>query len=217
MAAVSTISFRPAEPPAASALRNDDASIDPMPTSERRPRLSAEAENRLRTIVTANFDFIWRTVRGLGVPAAGADDATQQVFLIASTKLDAIAPGAERAFLFATARGVAANTRRALARRREDAADTTALTLAADAAPNPEQALDAAQGKKLLEQVLDALPEDLRTVFVLFELEGLTTQAIAELIDVPVGTAASRLRRAREEFQLTVTRMQLRRPARRAT
>ena len=185
-----------------------------MPTSERRERLTAEAENRLRVMVTANFDFIWRSLRGLGVPASSADDATQQVFLIASSKLETIAAGAERAFLFSTARGVASNLRRSIARRREDAADVGALALAADGAPDPEQALAAAQGKKLLEEVLEALPEDLRTVFVLFELEGLTTVAIAELLEVPVGTAASRLRRAREEFQSIVTRLQLRRPRR---
>jgi len=213
MAAVSTPSFRRAERPSA-VMRPHGDPVDTMPTSERRARLTAEAENRLRVMVTANFDFIWRSLRGLGVPASSADDATQQVFLIASSKLESIAAGAERAFLFSTARGVASNLRRSIARRREDAADVGALALAADGAPDPEQALAAAQGKKLLEEVLEALPEDLRTVFVLFELEGLTTVAIAELLEVPVGTAASRLRRAREEFQSIVTRLQLRRPRR---
>lgn len=213
MAAVSIPSIRRAERPSA-VMRSPDEPIDTMPTSEGRARLTAEAENRLRVMVTANFDFIWRSLRGLGVPASIADDATQQVFLIASSKLETIAIGAERAFLFSTARGVASNLRRSIARRREDAADVGTLALAADGAPDPEQALAAAQGRKLLEDVLESLPEDLRTVFVLFELEGLTTVAIAELLDVPVGTAASRLRRAREEFQSIVTRLQLRRPRR---
>ena len=213
MAAVSTPSIRRAERPSA-VMRSHDDPTDTMPTSDRRAQLTADAENRLRVMVTANFDFIWRSLRGLGVPASIADDATQQVFLIASSKLETIALGAERAFLFSTARGVASNLRRSIARRREDAADVGTLALAADGAPDPEQALAAAQGKKLLEGVLEALPEDLRTVFVLFELEGLTTVAIAELLDIPVGTAASRLRRAREEFQSNVTRLQLRRPGR---
>jgi RNA polymerase sigma-70 factor (ECF subfamily) len=49
--------------------------------------------------------------------------------------------------------------------------------------------------------VLDAfilsLDVDTRSVFVLTELDGFTTPEIAELLEVPLGTAASRLRRAR--------------------
>jgi RNA polymerase sigma-70 factor, ECF subfamily len=221
MASVSTLPFRRAERASVPVPPHEEVgvegAVEAAPTSERPAKLSAEAENRLRLMVTANFDFIWRSLRGLGVPASIADDATQQVFLVASAKLATIATGAERAFLFSTARGVASNMRRSIARRREDAADVGTLALAADGSPDPEQALAAAQGKKLLEQVLETLPEELRTVFVLFELEGLTTVAIAELLGIPVGTAASRLRRAREEFQSTVTRLQLRRPTRRVT
>jgi RNA polymerase sigma-70 factor (ECF subfamily) len=49
--------------------------------------------------------------------------------------------------------------------------------------------------------VLEQLPLDLRAVFVLFELEGMTSPEIAELSGVPLGTVASRLRRAREHFR----------------
>lgn len=167
-----------------------------------------EHEARIRTMVTQNFEFIWRSLRGLGVPASGADDAAQQVFMIASQKLDAITIGSERAFLFSTARGVAANARRSLSRSRE-LVDEGALAQRVDEAPDPEQAAESSQGKKLLERVLAGMTEDLKTVFVLFELEGLTSVEIAAMLDIPVGTAASRLRRAREEFQLAVTELQL--------
>ena len=53
------------------------------------------------------------------------------------------------------------------------------------------------------DEVLDVMPIDLRTVFVLFELEGMSTVEIAPVLGIPVGTASSRLRRAREEFQAT--------------
>ncbi len=174
-----------------------------------------DRDARLRTMVTANFDFIWRSLRGLGVPASNADDATQQVFWIASQKLDSITSGSERAFLFSTARGVAANARRATIRSREQSGQEgeRALESFVDAAPNPEQAAQATQGKALLERILSDMTEDLRTVFVLFELEGLTSVEIADVLQIPVGTAASRLRRAREEFQLAVTKLQLRKGA----
>jgi RNA polymerase sigma-70 factor (ECF subfamily) len=45
-------------------------------------------------------------------------------------------------------------------------------------------------------------------VFVLFEIEGLPTPEIAKMINIPVGTAASRLRRAREEFRAVVARLE---------
>jgi RNA polymerase sigma-70 factor (ECF subfamily) len=47
---------------------------------------------------------------------------------------------------------------------------------------------------------------DLRSVFVLFEIEELSTQEIAVLLGIPTGTAASRLRRAREEFDRLLAR-----------
>ena len=48
---------------------------------------------------------------------------------------------------------------------------------------------------------------DIRTVFVLFEIEEMTTSEIATLLAIPAGTVASRLRRAREEFQMKIARL----------
>jgi len=168
-----------------------------------------ERDARLRAMVSAHFEFIWRSLRALGVAPAAVDDAAQQVFWIAAQKLDAITIGSERAFLFSTARGVAANARRARARSRELPDDGAVLGALPDTGPDPEQAAQRSQAKRLLERVLAEMDEDTRTVFVLFELEGLTSVEIAELVGIPVGTAASRLRRAREEFQLAVTKLQL--------
>jgi RNA polymerase sigma-70 factor (ECF subfamily) len=55
---------------------------------------------------------------------------------------------------------------------------------------------------------LQQLPQDSRTVFILFELEALSSPEIAALIDVPLGTVASRLRRAREQFRTLVAQAQ---------
>lgn len=168
-----------------------------------------ERDARLRSMVASHFELIWRSLRGLGVPPGSVDDAAQQVFWIASQKLDAIQIGSERAFLFSTARGVAANARRSRNRSRET--DDSAFATMADGAPDPEQAAVRSQAKKLLERVLAGMDEDTRSVFVLFELEGLTSVEIADVLGIPVGTAASRLRRAREQFQLGVTKLQLHR------
>ena len=73
---------------------------------------------------------------------------------------------------------------------------------------NPEQAAAATQARKLLDSFLDELAEDVRTVFVLFELEGMTMASIGETLELPPGTVASRLRRAREEFHAAAKRFQ---------
>jgi RNA polymerase sigma-70 factor (ECF subfamily) len=54
--------------------------------------------------------------------------------------------------------------------------------------------------------VLEEMADDLRAVFVLFEIEEMSAQQISELMDIPLGTAKSRLRRAREDFAERVRR-----------
>src|SRR5262249_38628570 len=139
------------------------------------------------------------------VPEHLVDDATQQVFLIASNKLDRIPEGGERGFLFATVGNVAAHARRKLARGREQpyAEGHEAI----DAAPLADDVIAERQARKLLDEVLDALADDLRTVFVLYELEELSVPEIAELLRIPGGTVSSRLRRAREEFHKAAKRV----------
>ncbi len=182
--------------------------IFPREVSEAAPASSSTARAakpavRLRAMVETYFDFIWRALRRLGVPEASIDDAVQQVWIVASRKLDAIAPDQERAFLFGTALRVAADVRRAQSRRPEAPHDEVD---AHDPAPRPDEALDDRRARAILDQVLAQMPEELRAVFVLFELEELGTAQIAQMLQIPVGTAASRLRRAREEFQQIVKR-----------
>jgi RNA polymerase sigma-70 factor (ECF subfamily) len=164
---------------------------------------------RLRQISEAHFQFIWRSLRRLGVPESAVDDATQKVFVIATTKLDRIREGSERSFLFNTAVRVASGMRRHRLTRRETS-DEALLENQIDPGPPPDEATDWKRRRELLDEVVSRMPMDLRTVFVLFELEGLGTQEIASLLDIPKGTAASRLRRAREHFHEDVKRLRAR-------
>jgi RNA polymerase sigma-70 factor, ECF subfamily len=162
---------------------------------------------RIRAIVDQHFSFVWRYLRGLGVPAGEVDDAAQHVFVIAAQKIDAIQEGAERSFLVGTAHGVAANARRADTRRREVHGDAE-LEAYADEAPDAEARTGTREELAVLDRFLASLPDDLREVFILFELEGLTMAAIAEDLHIPPGTVASRLRRGREAFQDMAKRFQ---------
>ena len=77
------------------------------------PAGAAARAARLTAMAVENFQFIWRSLRRLGVPPEGVDDAAQQVFVVAATKVDAIDPGRERAYLYMTAVRVAADALRA--------------------------------------------------------------------------------------------------------
>jgi RNA polymerase sigma-70 factor, ECF subfamily len=167
----------------------------------------------LAALLQAHFRDVWRALRRFGVPEASADDAAQEVFIIASRKLDTIEPGRERQFLHAVALRVAANARRARNVRPESAESPT-VERAHGSLPNPEAMLDRKQARELLDSVLDEMTEELRTAFVLFELEGYSGPEVAEMLEIPLGTATSRLRRARESFQASVARIRKRLRAR---
>jgi RNA polymerase sigma-70 factor (ECF subfamily) len=153
-----------------------------------------------QSLVRSEIGFVWRVLRRLGLPKADADDAVQQVFLVASGKFAELVPGKERSFLYGTAVRVAANLRRGLQRRRETPADDELLEFVADSRL-PDELVEQHRARALLDELLGALPEELGRILVLAEIEGLTVAAIAELEAIPAGTAASRLRRAREAFR----------------
>lgn len=161
---------------------------------------------RLRKMVGDHFDFIWRSLRRNGVREGDVDDLVQRVFLTASRRLAEIRPGAERAFLFAVALREAGHVRRSYRRRGEVGAE--ALADQSTGAPRPDELVGQRQGLQVIDAVLESMDDDLRTVFVLFEVEEQSAQQIAELLDIPLGTVKSRLRRARQDFAARVRDLQ---------
>jgi RNA polymerase sigma-70 factor (ECF subfamily) len=166
---------------------------------------AANDKVRLRAMFAAYHDFIWRSLRRLGVPESGVDDAVQEVFVIASRKVSAIEPKSERGFLFTTALHIASNHRRARVRRREAFGEN--IELAHDPIPSPDELMGQKQARELFDSVLAELPIELRAVFVLYECEGLTLAEMTEVLELPQGTVASRLRRARDVFEKAVERV----------
>jgi RNA polymerase sigma-70 factor, ECF subfamily len=160
----------------------------------------------LRTLFEAHHAAIWRLLRRMGVQVAQLDDAAQEVFWVAARRLSDIEPGRESAFLYGVALRVAANE----VRRQSSAMPFAAvedLPQLLDGTPSAEEQLVERQARALLDDVLDQLPLDLRSVLVLHELEGLEVRQIAAIEGIPIGTASSRLRRAREEFSAVAKRL----------
>jgi RNA polymerase sigma-70 factor (ECF subfamily) len=166
-------------------------------------------ERRFARLFQEQFDFVWRSLRRLGVPPALVDDAAQEVFMVASRRLAAIEAGKERAFLFGTALRVASDARRAAQRRRDREQDSDAEPRSQQ--PGPDELIDRRRARELMDEIIASLPEESRPVFVLFELEGMTMAEIASCLELPPGTVASRLRRGRELFAAALARLEAKR------
>ncbi len=68
-------------------------------------------------------------------------------------------------------------------------------------------AIVTARRSRQLERILETMPAPYRVVFVMFELEGLSCEQIAEAVGSPVGTVYSRLHRARQFFERALHRL----------
>jgi RNA polymerase sigma-70 factor, ECF subfamily len=170
-----------------------------------RPGVPVAKPVHLPGLFHEHYARVWRLLRRFGVRPAQLDDAAQEVFWVAARRLDDIVPGREASFLYGVALRIASGELRR-DRAAPPLADLDALARLVDEAPSPEEQLEQRRARQLLEWVLDRMPLELRVVFVLFELEGLEVRDIAALHEIPLGTASSRLRRAREEFSAVAKR-----------
>jgi RNA polymerase sigma-70 factor (ECF subfamily) len=165
---------------------------------------AAKARVRLEDVIRKNYAVIWRLARRWGLASADADDVAQRTIVVAGRRLHEIELGRERAFVCRTALYLATKARRSLHQRREECIESWEEH--SSEAPNPEQLLEERRARAQLDTILDQLPEPLRAVFVLFELEMLTQLEVAEALGIPQGTVASRLRRAREAVATLIAR-----------
>lgn len=171
--------------------------------AEALPRAAAKVT--IEGLVRQHAAFVWRSILRLGVPEADVDDVTQLVFLQARARIGELSPETARSFLFRLALGLASNHKRSRRRRRETSLEDEGARDAVERAgsSNPEARVEQ---RALLERLLEPLPMELRSVLVLHEAEEQTVPEIAELLGIPPGTVASRLRRAREEVKAALLR-----------
>ena len=176
------------------------SAIEEVPSA---PHAIVRDDERIQRVVDRECTFVWRSLRRFGVPSALADDATQTVFLTLAARIHDVPGQSERSFLVGTCLRVAANVRRSLARCKETA---NGVVEQHPSLHDPERLLELKQRRQALDLALDQLPHDQRVVFVLFELEGFSLPEVAESLGIPLGTATSRLRRARLRFEAWVKR-----------
>jgi len=185
----------------------------PPPATALDPRVSgddAQRRARFRAVFQREFDYVWASLRRLGVHDRDAEDVAQDVFVHVYRRLDDYDPTRPlRPWLFAFAFRCASDWRR-LARHRVEAHD--------DLDRRPGQALPAdaiverAQERALVLQALEQVDLERRGVFILFELDQVPMKDVADSLGIPLFTAYSRLRVAREEFAAAVRRIRAQEP-----
>jgi RNA polymerase sigma-70 factor (ECF subfamily) len=149
-------------------------------------------------IYRAQFAFVWRILRRLGVPAEALEDAAQDVFVVVHRRWTSYDPAVPiRSWLFGITRRVAADTRKRL-QRVSSRVQTTDQT---ERIGEPNDSATRAEASDFVARFLDSLDEDKRAVFFLADVEGLTAPEIGAALGVNLNTIYARLRAARIRFQ----------------
>lgn len=164
---------------------------------------TARRELSLEKVYREHVSFVWRNARRLGCDSEWADDAVHEVFLVVAKKLGEYREqDSLRSWLFAITYRVVQRLRRSRFRYQ--------LRLVRLAAERPHD--DRAEPHRKeeagreLRRILDRLGEAKRVVFILAELEGMTTPEIAQCLGARPGTIDSRLRAARRDIQAILRR-----------
>ena len=143
-------------------------------------------------LVAEHHEVLYRFAYRLCGSSADAEDLTQQTFLIAHQKLDQLRDSATaKSWLFTILRNVYLKTCRR-------PAPTPSVNLQLDVDSIPAELPDELEfDEELLQQALNELPEEFRTVILFFYFDDCSYREIAERLDLPLGTVMSRLSRAK--------------------
>jgi RNA polymerase sigma-70 factor (ECF subfamily) len=172
------------------------------------PQAYAKATERLEgdcaAAFSGEFDYVYRILRGLGVPHADVEDLAHDVLLVlhrAWRNYDRSRP--LRPYLFGIAVRVASSNRRRYWRETSFAA-----VEAADWGPRQEDALCAKRARDIVLAGLAHIPLPRRAVLAMHDIDEISMRDIARELSIPLFTVYSRLRKARREFEKAVVRLQ---------
>jgi RNA polymerase sigma-70 factor (ECF subfamily) len=170
---------------------------EPSGRAPARPPGAEPARLGFDDVYERHFDFVWRSLRLLGVSAEAVEDATQDTFSVVSRQLTRFEERSSlRTWLFAILQRVAANHRRR-ARRKLHRLEPLTEEIAGRE-PTPHARAEAAEAIDLVQRFCDTLDVERRAVFVLALLEELPAPEVAQALDIPINTVYSRVRSLRE-------------------
>jgi RNA polymerase sigma-70 factor (ECF subfamily) len=173
---------------------------DPRGTSQ-----ASSMDDPFRGFFETHFDYVYRSLRRLGVHDRDLEDVTHDVFLEVHPRMkDYDTSRPPKPWLFAFAFRVASDYRR-LARHRID--------FSVDVETRSQEhndAIEVAEERTLARRALEDLDMDRRAVVILHDIDDVPVPEIATTLSIPLNTAYSRLRSGREIFTAAVRRLRAR-------
>jgi RNA polymerase sigma-70 factor, ECF subfamily len=177
------------EPPMASAQAPSSAQSPP-------PKVLSFLE-----VYEQYVDFAWASARRLGVEAESMDDVVQEVFIVVHQRLHTLErPDTIRSWIYGVVRRTVSHYHRARRAKSLSGAPMVDADSLETSVPTPFELTEQSDQVKLLETLLLELTPTQREVFVLAEIEELSAPEIAAALEIPLNTAYSRLRVARQMF-----------------
>jgi RNA polymerase sigma-70 factor (ECF subfamily) len=162
------------------------------------------ARPTLPEIYQRELDYVWRTLRRLGIPAADLEDAAHEVFVVVHRRLGDYDPARPlRPWLFGIAYRTTSQRRRRSVPGGAPVRDDDVLELP-DQAPSAESLLATEQARLRVHRALDTLPLEQRAVMIMHDLDGLSAPELAAALEIPLNTVYSRLRLARAKFTAAI-------------
>ena len=173
------------------------------------PAAAAGTPLTFAAIFESEFAYVWNSARRLGVPERDLEDVSHDVFFrVYERWADYDQERPLRPWLFGFAFRVASDYRRRFSHRREVlGVDTESI----DPSRNALDQVIRAEALSVAQHALNGLEIERRAVFILHEIDGCPIPEVARSLSIPLNTAYSRLRLAREQFQATLQRERLRR------
>jgi len=181
-----------------------------MSGAELAERCAARDADAIRFVITANNQRLFRTAWSILGSRPDAEEAVQAAYLAAFANMSSFEGRSSLStWLTRIVVNEALGRRRSEQRRRRHLEqegvtvldDYREALMRGSNVEAPDVALAREQIRKLLEKAVAELPDPFRTVFVLREIEGLSGEETAEILDVPVATVKTRLFRGRRQLQ----------------
>jgi RNA polymerase sigma-70 factor (ECF subfamily) len=174
------------------------------------PRGATENLREFEALYEAELDYVWRSLRRLGIRNEDLEDLTHDVFTKAFHRYDTYdATRPIRPWLFGIALRVASDFRQ-LSRHRHEF--QTPIAEPIDEQLPADQRLEDERNRVLLERALSGLTMERRAILVMHDVNGHSMPEIAEVIPLPLNTLYSRLRLARADLQREFQRCKKERP-----
>jgi len=160
-----------------------------------------------RTIFESEYGYVRGSVARMGIRTADVPDVVHDVFVVVHRRLPELDTARPlRPWLFGIAFRVAVGVKRRMGYRAEQPDGDASAQGAPARTPSPEDAMSDKQRREILAEAMDLLDDEKRAVFVLHDLDGNSMPVVAESLEIPLNTAYSRLRLAREVLRARLTR-----------